>query len=126
MLRKPKEVIMKKRMFLEGVPLKASLLLFGIFLVLAVASHPLMVAAQTVRCADLQVQCINKCDSNYDPYDFGEGKGRNYGCKWGCIWYAELCLKHLGEIIRASAEEEMFLAEVTLRVFEKVVDKEDR
>ena len=115
---------MKKRIFLEGVPLKASLLLLGIFLVLAVVFHPPMVAAQTVRCADLQVQCINKCDSNYDPYDFGEGKGRNYGCKWGCIWYAELCLKHLGEMIKAFAQEEMFWAEATLRLYEKMVDKE--
>ena len=114
---------MKERMFSARFSLKASLLLLGIFLVLAVAFHPPVVAAQMVSCDQLQSECFNKCNSEFDPKTYGE---RRFGCLFGCVMYRDLCSKHLGEIIKASAQEEMFLAEATLRLLEKAVDEERR
>ena len=87
---------MKERMFSTGLPLKTSLLLLGIFLVLAVAIHPTMVAAQTVSCQKLDSECANRCNSNFGSKDYYE---KRIGCLLGCGWYEELCFKHLGEAI---------------------------
>lgn len=112
---------MKERMFSAGLSLKSSLSLLGIFLVLAGAFHPPMAAAQMVSCEQLQSECFNKCNSEFDPKD-----ERRSGCLLGCAWYRELCLKHLGEIIKASVQKEISWAEATLQGFEKMVDKEHR
>jgi len=114
---------MKETIFRASVPLKASLLLLGIFLLLAVAFQPPMAAAQMVSCDQLQSECFNKCNSEFDQKTYGE---RRFGCLFGCVMYRDLCSKHLGEIIKASAQEEMFLAEATLRLLEKAVDEERR
>ena len=115
---------MKERMFSTGLPLKTPLLLLGIFLVLAVAFHPTTVAAQlTIHCYKLQGECIKKCYSNFDEKASGESKERNYGCGYGCLYFEELCRKYVGWMIMASAQEEMFLAEATLRVFEEAMER---
>lgn len=114
---------MKERMFSAGLSLKASLSLLGIFLVLAVAFNPPAVVAQMVSCEQLQSECINRCNSEFDPKTYGEKRS---GCMIGCACYRDLCLKHLGEIIKASVQGEISWAEATLRLFEKMVDKEHR
>jgi hypothetical protein len=113
---------MKEKMFLGDLSLKASLSLLGFFLVLAIVFQPPVAAAQMtmVSCDQLQSECFSKCNSEFDKKTYGE---RNLGCVLGCAWYRDLCLKHLGEIIKASAQEEMFLAEATLRVFEEAMER---
>lgn len=113
---------MKERMFSAGFSLRASLSLLGIFLVLAIVFHPPVAAAQiTVSCNKLQDECFNKCNSEFDKKTHGEA---HLGCVLGCACYRDLCLKHLGEIIKASAQEEMFLADAPLRLFEMMVNNE--
>jgi len=91
---------MKERMFSAGLSLKASLLLLGIFLVLAEAFHPPVVAAQTVSCKQLNSKCSNKCNSEFGSKEVHEG----IGCVAACGWNEELCLNHLGEVISVSTE----------------------
>jgi hypothetical protein len=117
---------MKKRTLSEGVPLKASLLLLGIFLVFTIAFHPTMVAAQmtTVSCQELRTECERQCNGFYSAKD-KETLRENTACLRGCRFYWEFCLEHKGEVIKASIQGEIFLAEATLRVFEKMLDKEN-
>ena len=107
---------MKKTIFRASLLLKASLLLFGFFLVPTIAFHPAVATAQTitVSCDQLQKECFDKCSSEVPK------STERIFCQFGCTLYRDLCLKHLGEIIKASVQEEMFLAEATLRVFEKM------
>jgi len=111
---------MKERMFSAGLSLKASLLLLGIFLVLAVAFHPPMAAAQMVSCGELSSECKNKCNSEFGSIEKHE---KRIGCVLGCYWFMDLCKNHLGEVIKASIQEQMFLAEATLRVFEEAMER---
>ena len=110
---------MKERMFSVGLLLKASSLLLGIFLVLAVAFYPPVVAAQMVSCQQLRDACSSKCGGEFGSDTSPVVQDRRFGCKFGCMWYGDLCEKHQGEIIKASAQEEMFLVEATLSLLEK-------
>jgi hypothetical protein len=116
---------MKERIFSAGLPLKTSLLLLGIFLVLAVAFHPTMVAAQSrkVSCYKLFGECVDQCYRYYsDSTVYGD---KREVCRNGCVYFRDLCLDHQGEtlITKGSAQEEMFLAEATLRLFEEAMER---
>ena len=93
---------MKKTILRATVPLKASLLLFGFFLVLAVAFHPTMTTAQTitVSCNKLKSECSNKCSSEFGSKEVNE----RIGCVEACGWNGELCLNHLREVISVKTE----------------------
>jgi len=93
---------MKKTILRATVPLKASLLLFGFFLVLAVAFHPTMATAQTitVSCNKLNSKCSNKCNSEFGSKEVNE----RIGCVEACGWNGELCLNHLREVISVKTE----------------------
>jgi len=63
---------MKRGMLMAGLSLKASLLLLGIFLALAAAFHPPVVAAQMtmVSCQELRTECDNQCNGLYAKKEF--------------------------------------------------------
>ena len=111
---------MKRGMLMAGLSLKASLLLLGIFLALAAAFHPPVVAAQMtmVSCQELRTECDNQCNGLYGKKEF-----EKIACMFGCRLYWDFCLKHLGEVIKASVQGEIFLAEATLRVFEEAMER---
>ena len=117
---------MKKRIFGAGLSLKASLLLLGIFLVLAIAFHPTVATAQLgASCNTMQDECFSKCNSTFDKNDYTNwGHYKNFGCLLGCAWYRELCVKNLGKIITSSIQEQILCAEVTPPFLERAVGKE--
>ena len=119
---------MKKRIFVAELSFKASSLLLGVFLVLAIAFHPNMATAQLgASCNTMQDECFSKCNSTFDKNDYTNwGHNKNFGCVLGCAWYRELCIKNIGKIITASAYEDIILAEATLQLLEKVGDHEWR
>jgi len=93
MLRKPKEVIMKERMFSAGFSSKASSLLLGFFLVLTAAFLPTVVGAQFASCSTIMGECFARCTREYPSAQFKE---EYEACGMGCALYCNVCKTHLG------------------------------
>jgi len=86
---------MKERMFSARFPLKASLLLLGIFLVLTAAFLPTVVGAQFASCSAIMGECFTRCTREYPSAQFKE---EYEACGVGCALYCNVCKTHLGAL----------------------------